>query len=369
MTSGKKNTAERIVTARVHKRSIPIIVPFKITGESLATADPVFIELEDEKGRVGLGEASSFPVLTGDSPPRAAAVAKDLCESLTDLSVDGALQRLDAERGDWWRLSSTAWVGVESALLDLKARQQGISLGALFGSPRKNDFVTDITLPALSAKDVAHFWAEVQAMSFPVVKIKVTGNLGEDCDRVRALVAVTPKSVQISFDGNQGYSKDGALKLLRELAPLVTPVCFEQPVPMDDLKSAADLSRSSPVPICLDESVKTTADVVQIAANKIAAGFNLKIMKSGVRETWNMMTAGRQYGLRMMIGGMLESEIAMGVSLQLLGSGPDVEWIDLDTPFFFRERPTPHSPWHAGRSELRLPSGMGHGLHLNSSSA
>jgi len=362
MSIRKKNDLRRVGAFRVSRQKVPILVPFKITGEALPTADPVFIQIEDQSGTCGLGEASAFPILTGDDPASAELAAQEICESLLNLTTDEALQRLDAEREAC--LSSTAWVGVESALLDLKARQTGITLGAIFGPTKRSSFTTDITLPALDASDVEDFWKKVESKRFPVVKVKVTGNVGEDCDRIRSLLKVAPPHVQISLDGNQGYSKDSAQRLLRELASLVTPLCFEQPLPMDDLRGSAELARSCPVPICLDESVKTVQDVEKIAREKIAPAINLKIMKSGVRETWNMMVKGERLGIRMMIGGMLESEVAMGVSLQLLGSGPAVEWIDLDTPFFFLERPTPESPWHKDCAELTLPSGPGHGLQL-----
>ena len=63
-----------------------------------------------------------------------------------------------------------------------------------------------------------------------------------------------------------------------------------------------------------------------------------------------------------MIGGMLESEIAMGTSLQLACGLGGIQHFDLDTPFFFKKFVCEESPWHRGRAELIRPSGPGHGL-------
>lgn len=87
-------------------------------------------------------------------------------------------------------------------------------------------------------------------------------------------------------------------------------------------------------------------------------------MKSGIAETAQIITIAQAANIGLMIGGMLESEIAMGTSLQLaLGVG-GIEHFDLDTPFFFKNLVCTDSPWHAGKAELRRSDLPGNGLSL-----
>jgi L-alanine-DL-glutamate epimerase-like enolase superfamily enzyme len=65
-----------------------------------------------------------------------------------------------------------------------------------------------------------------------------------------------------------------------------------------------------------------------------------------------------------MIGGMVESELAMTASLHAVCGTGLISVCDLDTPFFLTERFTRHSPYHAHTAQLLLPSGNGLGLQL-----
>src|SRR5690606_38752680 len=91
---------------------------------------------------------------------------------------------------------------------------------------------------------------------------------------------------------------------------------------------------------------------------------NIKIMKSGIEEALRIMQVARAAGIELMIGGMLESEVAMGTSLQLAAGTGLVRYADLDTPFFLKEPVTRQSPWHARCARLRRPAGPGHAMSL-----
>ena len=62
-------------------------------------------------------------------------------------------------------------------------------------------------------------------------------------------------------------------------------------------------------------------------------------MKSGVVEAlaiWNVATSA---GLKIMIGGMLESVLAMSFSAHFAAGLGGFTYVDLDTPMFIREHP------------------------------
>ena len=106
------------------------------------------------------------------------------------------------------------------------------------------------------------------------------------------------------------------------------------------------------------------ANAIRAVRDKTARIINLKIMKSGVREAQRIWSVARGGGVSLMIGGMLESEVAMGTSLQLAAGAGGIEFFDLDTPFFLQERTTKQSPWHAQSATLVTPFTLGHGMEL-----
>jgi L-alanine-DL-glutamate epimerase-like enolase superfamily enzyme len=94
-----------------------------------------------------------------------------------------------------------------------------------------------------------------------------------------------------------------------------------------------------PVAICADESARSAADVLHLIREGAVDAVNIKPMKSGVVESlaiWEVATAA---GLDLMIGGMLESVLAMSFSVHFAAGLGGFEYVDLDTPMFIAEHP------------------------------
>lgn len=358
-------TSATITTVAVRARSLPVNVPFAISKETLTTADVILIALTDSDGHTGIGECAPFPTLTYDTAPVAEEVARSIVPALTGLTVDEAFARLAVARRDLAKRSVTALVGIETALWDLEARQLGRPLASLFGTAGLAAATTDVTLPIMPAAAVKGFWRAFRDHGFDVVKIKVSGNVSSDLDLVRALLAERPAGAAFTLDGNQGYSLENAVRILEALArDGKAPQFFEQPLPEDDWAGLARLSAATPVPVCLDETVRSAADAERAANEKTARIINLKVMKSGLREVRRITEAAKKAGLELMIGGMLETEVTMTASLHFACGTGAVSYFDLDTPFFLTERVTATSPWHRASAQLALPSGHGLGLEL-----
>ena len=87
-----------------------------------------------------------------------------------------------------------------------------------------------------------------------------------------------------------------------------------------------------PFPLAADEAVRTRADLDRILRAGAADVVNIKIMKSGLIEAFEIATAARSAGLGLMFGGMVESRLAMGCSLALASALGSPHTLDLDTP-------------------------------------
>src|SRR6185436_74195 len=72
----------------------------------------------------------------------------------------------------------------------------------------------------------------------------------------------------------------------------------------------------------------------RIAQEHAAQIVNIKLMKCGVAEALDIAAVARAAGLGLMIGGMVESVLAMTVSACFAAGLGGFSFVDLDTPLF-----------------------------------
>ena len=114
---------------------------------------------------------------------------------------------------------------------------------------------------------------------------------------------------------------------------------LEQPLVREDLDGLAAIRRETGIPVAADESVRSLVDARQVVAQQAADYVNIKIMKSGVMEAHEIALFTLASGLKLMIGGMVETRIAMGCSFSLVLGMKGFEVLDLDTPLLLDHDP------------------------------
>ena len=114
---------------------------------------------------------------------------------------------------------------------------------------------------------------------------------------------------------------------------------FEQPVDKNNIDALAEVRRSIAFPVAADESVFTKEDLRKVVEVKAADIINLKIMKMGLLEAWDIAITAHSLGLGLMIGGMVETRLSMGTSLALVAGLGIIENLDLDTPLLMASDP------------------------------
>src|SRR5688500_14791072 len=86
------------------------------------------------------------------------------------------------------------------------------------------------------------------------------------------------------------------------------------------------------IAIAADESVRSVQDARDVIRRKAADVVNIKITKSGLLVAMEIMACARAAGLRLMVGGMVETRIAMACSFGLVLGVGGFDVLDLDTP-------------------------------------
>jgi len=310
---------------------------FVISQGSISIAENVFIRITLEDGAVGFGEMAPFEELTGETRDDGLRQMRNLTEGIIGRSVlDYAAISAEMKEKE---PNSAPRCGLEIALLDACCRFNKIPLWSLWcKSPRQN-LMTDITIPILSydkSIGLARFW---HSKGFQTLKMKV-GIDGKSESRIITDIHELFPDLSFIIDANMGFQPDEAISFINDLTRKGVPVLlFEQPNDRFDLEGMARIKKSITVPVAADETVFTTEDAKRVVETEAADVINLKIMKSGVLETLEIISVAVSGGLGLMIGGMVETRIAMGCSLALAQSFPVIKFLDLDTPLLMSEDP------------------------------
>jgi L-Ala-D/L-Glu epimerase len=85
--------------------------------------------------------------------------------------------------------------------------------------------------------------------------------------------------------------------------------------------------------------VTTAEDARRVARAGAADVINLKLMKAGIAEGLAVAAVARAAGIGLMIGGNVESILAMTVSACFAAGLGGFTFADLDTPLFMAENP------------------------------
>ncbi len=333
--------AMRISQVEALPFTAPLLAPFGIASGAQPAAANVLVRVTLDDGTVGLGEAAPFPAVNGET--QASTLA-----AISSVDLVGRDARALRPIADFLSAqifsAASARCALQCAVLDAMCRRARLPMWAYFGghhAPLQTDFT--ITTGSLAAAEAAAH--DIAARGFGTIKVKVGGvPLEDDVERIRAIAKAAP-GLSVILDGNCGISSPSdALAILDASARVgVRVVLFEQPLPKDDLNGQRALCSVSPVPIAADESVGSLADIISVAQQRRAHVVNLKCMKSGLIEAYDMAVTARACGLQLMIGAMVESELALSMSACLAAGLSGFSFVDLDTHMFFAS-----SPMHSG---------------------
>jgi L-alanine-DL-glutamate epimerase-like enolase superfamily enzyme len=303
---------------RLHARIVTLeyLEPFVISRSADTSSRVVQVAISHD-GLVGYGEGAPDDRYD-EGPETAHAWIVEHVEPLLGddpLATGAILGRLSALPGQM-----AAKCAVDGALHDLLGKVCGQPLWRILGLDRTPP-PTSYTISIDTLEGTADRAA--RAASYRALKIKVGGP--GDMERVRIVRDAAPDAL-IRVDANEAWTVESTLELMPELVALGVEL-VEQPLPAADRAGYAELHAAGlPIPIVVDESCHTLADVAPAAG--AADGINIKLTKSGgIREALRMIHAARALGLRVMLGCMNESSLGIAGAAQI---SPLVDVVDLD---------------------------------------
>jgi len=254
----------RLASVEVIPYALPFKEPYVTARGTLTRRELVLLQLRDQEGRLGLGEAVPLSLRGGATLPEVVAELQGL-DSRDELDEEELRHRTST-------LSAPARCAALTALLDLRSRRAGTA-GETRAVACNATLVTGE--PAAVAAD-AERWA---AEGFTTFKLKL--GAGDDVGQVRAVRDAVGPAAKIRVDANAAWDVRSAVRVLSEIEPLGIELVEQPAATLTDL---AEIGAATPIPIAGDESIESRGEAeeaVRAGACDIAA---TKLSKVGGPE-------------------------------------------------------------------------------------
>jgi L-Ala-D/L-Glu epimerase len=351
-----------ISEVRTHRLTAPMHTPFVTALRTATTVDTLVVEVVDEDGRSGFGEAPEVWRVTGASVAGAeACVRGHLGPVLLGRDPDDVVARCREVRRAVAG-NEAAKAAVDVALHDLAARRLGVPLVRLLGGSALS-VPTDVTLSAGEADSLAATARDRVGEGFAVLKLKVGLDAAGDVERVRAVRDAVGSGPRIRLDANQGWTPREAVRVIRGIEDAGLDVeLVEQPVPGWDTEGLAWVSDRVDVPVLADEAVYGVRDLVEVIRRRAADMVNVKLAKSGgLAMARVLLDLAEEHGLGTLVGSMMESRVGVTAAASLAAAYGTTAVSDLDAAWWLASSPVQGGLRYAGATVL-LPDAPGLGI-------
>lgn len=315
------------VLLSVSADSFPLKVPFVISRGAKDTAEVVAVTLTDGRA-TGHGECTPYPRY-GETVESVIAAIDEIAHTPDHLESRDALAAALPP--------GAARNALDCALWDLEAEAVGVPAALQAGHAKVRPVETCYTLSLDTAERMAA--AARAARVHTILKLKLCGD--GDAERMAAVRDARPDA-RLVADANEAWTP-AMLPALLDAAKAAGLEVIEQPLPAGNDEALRSIARA--VPVCADESAHVTRDIARLLDRYDAV--NIKLDKAGgLTEALAMRRAARDAGLKIMVGSMVATSLAIAPAFVL---AQDADWVDLDGPLLLAEDRDPPAVFADGR--------------------
>ncbi len=348
----------RLQAVELFRVSVPLRRPFRAAHGVTTHKESVLLRVHTDEG-IGWGEcaAERTPSYSAEFVDSALLVLRDYLLPPLMASDWASYEELDRRLGAV-RGHLMAKAAIETALLDAHLRERKKGLAAYLGATRRSVPV-GVVVELGDTVDAAVHIAEARvAEGYRRIKLKIEP--GRDVAVVDAVRAATGPAIELWVDANGSYQPtDRALRALdaRGLG------LIEQPLAAGEWAGLGALARELDTPICLDESIRSMADLAVARHFGAADVVNVKpSCVGGVRAAGALVHECARAGLGAWVGGMLDLGINRAVNLAVAALDGCTRPGDISATnrYFDRDITTPFVL--ADDGSLALPTGDGIGV-------
>lgn len=316
-----------------HRRvKLALTRPYAVAGGSWDGAEMVFVELRDERGARGWGQASPAEEVTGENAAASERALAALSRELRDeVALEGALDTLSG--------TPAARAALDMAWCDLRARRAGVPLVDQLGR-RLAPQPTSVTIGLKGLAETLEEAREYVARGFVALKVKTGVDVELDLERIVRLREEHGARLALRVDANGG-NDERAWRRFASCIDALDLELVEQPTARGDEDCWRAVDERLRARIAADESVHDLAELERWITSGAPFGcVNIKLMKcGGVRPALELARTCERAGLSVMWGCMDESVLGIAAALHAAYSSAATRFLDLDGSLDLAEDP------------------------------
>jgi o-succinylbenzoate synthase len=351
----------KITEIKTQTLKAPLKTPFKTFLRTVTHLEDLVVMICTDSGEVGYGEGASTAVITGE----------------TLISMRGAIEHIKPlligrEIADFNTLlqtieqsmihNTTIKSSLEMALYDLQAQSLKLPLYRLLGGSQ-TQFETDITISLNDIDTMIEDCQKAIALGYGILKIKVGDSITKDYDRIKTIATTFPHTT-LRIDANQAWSAKESVTLLQKLEHqgIVTEL-IEQPVKANDFRGMKYIKERTITPLLADESVFSARQAIELLEMDASDFINIKLAKcGGISHALQIADIAKLYGVKCMIGCMLEGAISVSTAVHVASARSDtITMLDLDGANLLASNPVEGGATF-NESEILLTDSYGIGI-------
>ena len=253
------------VTVRVAR--VPLHTPYKVSGTVFHHFEPIVVEIWDDDGRYGFGEAVISEAYSHETFDGGLRFCRDMAPRLVGRVPDNARALLEPGIAHYPSAASTLF-----SALDV------LSDHPLLDVPESTRVPLLAPVHSHEPEALAEELETLVAGGFRTLKVKVGIDVDADLERVLRIQTGIDGRAEIRLDANRGFSREEGCRFAAALDPEGIQL-FEQPCASDDWEANAAVARVSAVPVMMDESVYGFEDIDRAAAMEGVGFVKLKLKK------------------------------------------------------------------------------------------
>jgi L-alanine-DL-glutamate epimerase-like enolase superfamily enzyme len=334
---------------------------WRISLGNIAETLTTVIRLETDDGAVGYGAAPiGAQLISGESHASVEVflrAARDVLVGSDPLAHSATMAKITGLMAG----NARAKAGVDSALYDLAGRVLNVPAAALLGGVIRTEIpvirIVAIAEPAKMAKAAAG----VAQSGFRYLKLKMSGDLHSDVDRVGAVRQECGRDVHLTIDANQAYGAANAVTFLRAIEQYDVDMA-EQPVAADDFDGLVTVRAKCHIPILADESIRSVGDALRLIKMGAADYISIKIGHlGGISTAMKLANLCEVASIDCLVGANTGGRMVEAANMHFIAATPAVNYA-CEVGEFYRLTGDPTGKLECENGVLKLLPGPGTGI-------
>jgi o-succinylbenzoate synthase len=298
----------KVVSFKYTSYQIDFKQPVKTGITEISNKKGFIVEIADDKGHKGFGDASPLPLFGSENFEDVNESFEKIQSDFPKFSIEDNVESIDMFL-DFLRDLPTVRHALEQALLELLIKQTGSSPELIFNKSFSDEIEVNGLIGILSPKETARKAEELMTRGYRTLKLKSgSEDFSYDYERLKEVREKIGNKLKLRIDVNGKWSFEEAINHIKRLEVLDLEF-IEQPVIQTN--ELLELSKASSVAIAADESIRDFDTAVKMLRKDNHLNYIVikPMLVGGILNSLKLVALAERNGKKVVISSSFESDV------------------------------------------------------------